>query len=100
MTTSTPDMLVTKLRSQLRLSEDDDPETRQLLVDKIGPAAAYIDKLAPLAPEVVADEAVVRIAAHLFDGVYSAEYSTPAIARRVGALGLVSPWIVRRAGTF
>lgn len=100
MTTSAFEMLVTKLQSQLRLAEDDSPETRQLIADKVGPAAAYIDKLAPHAPEAVADEAVVRIAAHLFDGVYSAEYSTPAIARRVGALGLVSPWIIRRAGTF
>ena len=36
MTTSGADMLVTKLKSQLRLDDDESTETRQLLTDKIG----------------------------------------------------------------
>ncbi len=73
-------------------------------------AWAIIDRYAPEAPEGVKNEALVRFAGYAADvqgvtkeaiGEQSVEYTdrtSPAVFRRSGAMGLLSPWKRRRAG--
>ena len=59
---------------------------------------AMVEKLAPDAPEAVADEAVVRFAGYLYDAPESPPGAAYAAAwRNSGAQSLVAPWVARRA---
>lgn len=84
----------------------------QALADRLHPVAvAMVDRYAPAAPEAVANEAAIRFAGWLSEapasgarrediGDISTSFS-PAMTggfRASGAMALLSPWKVRRAG--
>ena len=95
----------TQLASVLR-QDDDEVITRLLDV-----AVATIERYAPSAPEDVRDEAAIRLCAHLLHpgrdrirsfrvGGVSMDFTASATAFRAsGAMALVAPWRVHRAGT-
>ena len=84
-------------------------------IDSLGAtAAAQVERYAPGAPQVVRNEATIRLAGWLFHripravervgvGELSLDFrpylrSTPAAMTHSGAAALLSPWKVRRAG--
>ncbi len=85
----------------------DDPETARL----VEAASAIVDRYAAGAPEAVRDEAVVRVAGYLAEcppapirhervGEISTGFhrDSQSALRHSGAMALLSPWKVRRAG--
>ncbi len=95
------------LRAALNLKPgvDDEP------VQRVGAvAAALVERYAPAAPQAVKDEAVIRAAGWLADqppavaketvGPMSVEYmpARQSALRHSGAMAMLSPWKVRRAG--
>ena len=93
---------VGELAAAMRLTEDInvslvEPElgmvTRMLEV-----GTALVTEIAPLAPDAIANEAIVRMASYLWDAPTAApgqQYS--AAWRNSGAASLVSRWVTRRA---
>ena len=89
------------------LGLDDDATT-----DRLGEtAAALVEGFAPNAPQPIRNEAVIRCSGWLLDspssgirresgGPFDVSYSPVATGalRHSGAMGLLSPWKVRRAG--
>ena len=66
----------------------------------LGVSQAFVALAAPAAPEVIADEAITRMAAYLYDSPTAASGDRYAAAwRNSGAEALVSRWVVRRAGS-
>ena len=81
----------------------------------LGVASAMVERYAPTAPQSVKSEAVIRCAGALiqsdYGGIASESIGDRAVAytsqaaggwnpfRRSGAMGLLSPWRVRRLGT-
>ena len=65
----------------------------------LGVGQAIVSLNAPLAPEAVADEAVIRVAAYLYDQPTAPQGDRYANAwRSSGAGALVARWVVERAG--
>ena len=81
---------------KLALRIDTDAADEQL-ERNITAATALANLQAPGAPEAVADEAIIRMVAWLFEGRTS-EISDAGMWRRCGAAGLLAPWTIRRAG--
>ena len=66
----------------------------------LGVSQAFVAIAAPDAPEVIADEATIRMTATLYDAPTAASGDRYAAAwRNSGAEALVSRWVVRRAGS-
>ena len=85
------------LRSALRLSDntDENMEAARLLAY----ATVAVEKNAPAAPTSVQNEAVIRIAAYLFDQPTSSRGATYANAgKNSGAWSMLLPYRVHRAG--
>lgn len=75
--------------------EETTQSTRLLAV-----ATAAVTKHAPDAPDVVQDEAVIRVAGYLFDMPQAGRGAGYAdILRNSGALGILLPYRVHRAGS-
>ena len=85
------------LRAALRLSDnaDENMEAARLLAY----ATVAVEQHAPAAPASVQNEAVIRIAAYLFDQPTSSRGATYASAgRNSGAFSILLPYRVHRAG--
>ena len=66
----------------------------------LGVSQTFVAIAAPSAPEAIADEATTRMAAYLYDSPTAASGDRYAAAwRSSGVSGLVSRWVVRRAGS-
>ena len=93
---------VTALAAALRLGDGvtaPEEPVAGILNRLLGVAQAFVEMQASFAPEVVQDEAAVRMAAALFDAPTSPAGDRYAAAwRNSGAADLVSRWVVRRAG--
>ena len=78
------------------MAEPNEP-IRSILSRYLGVGAALVDLLASGAPEPIQDEAVIRLAAYLYDSPTAASGSGFADAwRNSGASGLVQRWRVVR----
>ena len=95
---------LTELGAALRITDGTAaPVEPQLgiLTRQLGAAEAYIDAIAPDAPDAVKDEAVVRFVAYMFDAPTAGRRdSYSAMYRNSGAASLLSPFISRRAGIY
>ena len=90
----TIDALATAMRLDIPL----EPETTALLTRLLGVGRAIVDLHAEQAPEAVQDEAIIRIAAYLYDMPEAPAGTRYAMAwRNSGAASLLGPWIVRSA---
>lgn len=99
MASSDLDTLVTKFGRQLRLERLlDDANGRALLMNSAESAKAVVDAYAPNAPEAIANEAVVRLASWLFDGLGTVNdaMKAPNILRASGAEALIARYRTRR----
>ena len=90
------------------------PENKADTERVMGVASALVERYAPEAPQPVKNEAVIRCAGFLYGSDYGGiasegaadqkvDYASHPIGgsnafRRSGAMGLLSPWRVRRAG--
>ena len=85
----------------------DDAETLRLI--EVG--SALVERYAPLAPEAVKNEAIVRVAGYLQEsppapirsertGEIQTSYFRDSLSalRHSGAMAILSPWKIRRAG--
>lgn len=91
---------LTQLGAALKLTDgmaEPAEPIRSILSRYLGVGAALVDLLAPGAPEPIQDEAVIRLAAYLYDSPPAASGSGFADAwRNSGASGLVQRWRVVR----
>lgn len=95
-----------QLAYALRIVTDDDTapdaSTTAELTRLQGVASAYVGAFAAAAPESVKDEATILFIAYLYDGPAAdsggAALRYPTAWRNSGALGLLAPWRVQRAG--
>ena len=92
-----------QLAAHLRLGDGEIAPTEPvagLLERLLGVSQAFVLIAAPDAPEAIADEATIRMTATLYDSPTAAPGDRYAAAwRNSGAEGLVSRWVVRRAGS-
>ena len=92
-----------QLAGALRIGDGTtEPEEPQLaiLTRLAAVAEALVSVTAPDAPEIIRDEAVIRIASYLYDAPTSAGSDQYAAAMvNSGAGGLLSRWVSRRAVT-
>ena len=92
-------LTVEQVAEEMRVSIDGDAELEAIVARLAGVGEELVALRAPDAPQVVKDEAVVRVAAYLFDQPQAPSASRYASAwRNSGAAALVSPWVVRRLG--
>ena len=85
------------LDDQGMLSEDD----KALVLRLMAASMAVANRFAPDAPARSAEEAIVRMAAYMFDAPESPAGDRYAAAfRNSGAMALLAPFKVRRAGAF
>lgn len=88
----------TELAAALRLGSTTE-ETAQA-TRLLATATAAVTKHAPDAPDAIQDEAVIRVAGYLFDAPTAARGAGYGdILRNSGALALLLPYRVHRAGT-
>ena len=90
-------LTVNAAKLALRIDESE-TEHDELLTRYIGAARAMLDRVAPGAPEDVSNAAAERVVRYLYDGASGEYMAYGAVLRNSGALGMVSPWAVRRAG--
>ena len=91
-------LTVAELRNAVRTEES--TEEDQILTRLLAVGTALVDRAAPAAPDAIANEATVRVAAYLFDQPPSARGNGTANAlRNSGAAGLLLPFRVHRAGS-
>ena len=91
-------LTIDALATAMRLDNPLEPETSALLTRLLGVGRAIVDLHAPDAPEAVQDEAIIRIAAYLYDMPEAPAGSRYAMAwKNSGAASLLGPWIVRSA---
>ena len=91
-------LTVAALRSALRLgdSAEETAEATRLLAF----ASAAVTKQAPGAPDVVHNEAAIRLAAYLYDQPNAGRGATYADAlRNSGAAAILLPYRIHRAGS-
>lgn len=92
---------VGQLAAAMRLTAGDDPPEPilSILTRLSGVADAFIELLAPTAPEAVQDEAKIRFCSYLYDAPTAGRnFSYGNAWRNSGAASLVSRWQERRAG--
>ena len=93
---------LTALAAALRLGDGQNAPTEPLsgiLARLLGVSEAFVELQAGFAPAAVQDEAIVRMAAYLYDAPTAASGDRYAAAwRNSGAQSLVSRWVIRRAG--
>lgn len=92
---------VQELSAALRITAGGGPPEPQISILKriLAATSEVIVKAAPDAPETVRDQAIVQMAAYLYDRPLSPGGTGYAAAfRNSGALSLVSRWISRRTG--
>ena len=82
---------------KLALRVDGDLTDSQL-TRNIAAAVERADRQAPGAPASTRTEAIIRFVSYLHDGIALDAYPSPSLWRRSGAMGLLAPWTVRRAG--
>lgn len=85
---------VDDLRQALRVADGQDTE---ILTRILGASAALVEKEAPAAPEVVKDEAAIRVAGYLYDAPTSGSIAYANACRNSGAQLLLRPWVRRGA---
>ena len=96
MTVEAPDLAA--VRAALRIDDDMADATAAQLTRHVAAGTERANRQAPDAPEATAHEAIIRFAAHLYEGPVAEEVSQAGIWRRCGAEGLLAPWTVRRGG--
>ena len=89
-----------QLAAALRLGDGVNAPTEPvagILTRLLGVSQAFVEKAAPDAPEAIADEATIRMAAYYYDAPLAASGDRYAAAfRNSGAEALVSRWVERR----
>ncbi len=87
-----------QLAAELRLDTPVEEPTAGILTRLMGVGDAVVDLHASEAPEAVRDEAVIRLAAYLYDQPESPAGTRYASAyRNSGCAALVGPWVNRSA---
>ncbi len=84
------------LAAAMRLTDGEAPAEPLLsIVNRLlAVGNAFVDKFAPAAPSAIRDEAVVRLAAYLYDQPHYGRAMAMASAwRSSGAAGVVGPWV-------
>ena len=77
----------------------DTPEERNLAIEKLAYATHEVERYAPLAPEIVANEAVSRLAGYIYDQpTISGGVGFANALRNSGAARILLPYRVHRAG--
>ena len=87
-------LTVDQLRNALRV--EDSAEEVEIVTRLLAVGTAMVEKYAPDAPDVIQDEATIRIAGYLFDAP-STGRGTPNALRNSSASALLSPYRVQRA---
>ena len=85
---------VADVREALRVTDGQD---EAILTRILGAASALVEKEAPGAPDVVKDEATIRVAAYLYDAPTTGTVATANVCRNSGAQLLLRPWVKRGA---
>ena len=90
-------LTIDDLITELRLG--DTTEERAIATRLLGVANQIVEREAPNAPDVLKEEAAIRIAGYLYDQPLAASGARHANAfRNSGALSLLAPYRVMRAG--
>ena len=91
-------LTIESLATAMRLDVPLEPETNALLTRLMGVGRAIVDLHAEQAPADVADEAIIRLAAYLYDQPETSPGTRYSMAwKNSGAASLLGPWIVRSA---
>ena len=87
-----------ELRNAIRTEQSSEED--QILTRLLAVGTALVERAAPDAPDEVANEAVVRVSAYLYDQPPAARNNgTSNALRNSGAAGLLLPWRTHRAGS-